>query len=68
LATPQVVWLDLCQGYCAVAWPWRCYRDELIAKNFLVLTFDPLGQGSSDKPSLFIDRAIRCATEPLQGP
>ena len=40
---------------------WRGYRDGLIAKNFRVLTFDLLGQGESDKPSLFIDQRDQVA-------
>jgi 3-oxoadipate enol-lactonase len=33
---------------------WHPYRDALAAKGFRVATFDLLGQGISDKPSLFI--------------
>lgn len=33
---------------------WAAYRDALVARNFRVATFDLLGQGESDKPSLFI--------------
>ncbi len=35
---------------------WGPYRDALVAKGFRVATFDLLGQGVSDKPSLFIDQ------------
>jgi len=33
---------------------WTTYRDALIARQFRVATFDLLGQGDTDKPSLFI--------------
>jgi 3-oxoadipate enol-lactonase len=46
----------LVNGLTQYAELWRGYRDGLIAKNFRVLTFDLLGQGESDKPSLFIDQ------------
>ena len=46
----------LVNGLTQYAELWRGYRDELIAKDFRVLTFDLLGQGESDKPSLFIDQ------------
>ena len=35
---------------------WGAYREALTAKNFRVLTFDLLGQGESDKPTLFINQ------------
>jgi 3-oxoadipate enol-lactonase len=35
---------------------WEPYRDALVAKEFRVAVFDMLGQGASDKPSLFIDQ------------
>jgi 3-oxoadipate enol-lactonase len=35
---------------------WGPYRDALVAKNYRVVTFDLLGQGESDKPSLFISQ------------
>src|SRR5882757_1690185 len=35
---------------------WAAYRDALIGKGFRVATFDLLGQGSSDKPELFISQ------------
>ena len=35
---------------------WEPYRDALVAKGFRVAVFDLLGQGVSDKPSLFIDQ------------
>ena len=35
---------------------WGTYRDALAAKHFRVVTFDLLGQGDSDKPSLFISQ------------
>jgi len=46
----------LVNGLTQYAELWRGYRDALIASNFRVLTFDLLGQGESDKPSLFIDQ------------
>ena len=33
---------------------WATYRDTLVAQNFGIVTFDLLGQGESDKPTLFI--------------
>ena len=33
---------------------WAAYRDTLVAQNFGIVTFDLLGQGESDKPTLFI--------------
>lgn len=33
---------------------WHPFRDALTAKGFHVVSFDMLGQGQSDKPSLFI--------------
>jgi len=35
---------------------WTAYRDALIGKGYRVATFDLLGQGSSDKPELFISQ------------
>ena len=35
---------------------WGVYREALTARNFRVLTFDLLGQGESDKPTLFINQ------------
>jgi pimeloyl-ACP methyl ester carboxylesterase len=35
---------------------WGAYRDTLVAKTFRVITFDLLGQGESDKPTLFISQ------------
>jgi len=35
---------------------WDSFRDALVAKRYRVVTFDLLGQGDSDKPSLFIDQ------------
>ncbi len=35
---------------------WEPYRDALVAKGFRVATFDLLGQGVSEKPSLFINQ------------
>src|ERR1700683_2279832 len=33
---------------------WQPFRDAVVAKGFQVVSFDMLGQGQSDKPSLFI--------------
>lgn len=33
---------------------WHPFRDALVAKGFHVVSYDMLGQGQSDKPSLFI--------------
>ena len=35
---------------------WGAYRDALVSKHIRVVTFDLLGQGESDKPSLFISQ------------
>jgi 3-oxoadipate enol-lactonase len=35
---------------------WQPFRDALVARGFYVVSFDMLGQGQSDKPSLFIDQ------------
>jgi 3-oxoadipate enol-lactonase len=35
---------------------WNAYREALVAKHFRVVTFDLLGHGESDKPSLFISQ------------
>jgi len=35
---------------------WESFRDALVAKGYRVATFDLLGQGESDKPSLFIEQ------------
>lgn len=51
----------LVNGLTQYAELWRCYRDELVARNFRVLTFDLLGQAESDKPSLFIDQRDQVA-------
>jgi pimeloyl-ACP methyl ester carboxylesterase len=52
----------LVNGLTQYAELWRGYRDALIAKDFRVLTFDLLGQGESDKPSLFIDQNDQVST------
>ena len=46
----------LVNGLTQYAELWEAYRDALVAKNFRVVTFDLLGQGESDKPSLFISQ------------
>ena len=64
----------LVNGLTQYAELWRGYRDTLVAKNFRVLTFDLLGQGESDKPSLFINQddqvaAVRALVDLLgEGP
>ena len=35
---------------------WDGYREALLARGFRIATFDLLGQGSSDKPTLFISQ------------
>lgn len=35
---------------------WEPFRDALVARGYRVATFDLLGQGRSDKPSLFIEQ------------
>jgi len=35
---------------------WQPFRDALVARGFHVVSFDMLGQGQSDKPSLFIEQ------------
>src|SRR5712671_1490777 len=44
----------LVNGLTQYAELWTAYRDALVARGFRVATFDLLGQGESDKPSLFI--------------
>lgn len=44
----------LVNGLTQYAELWTAYRDALTARQFRVATFDLLGQGSSDKPGLFI--------------
>lgn len=44
----------LVNGLTQYAELWGTYRDALAAKGFRIATFDMLGQGSSDKPGLFI--------------
>ena len=46
----------LVNGLTQYAELWQAYRDALVAKGFRVATFDLLGQGESDKPSLFISQ------------
>jgi len=35
---------------------WQPFRDAMVARGFGVASYDMLGQGQSDKPSLFIDQ------------
>ena len=44
----------LVNGLTQYAELWAAYRDALVTRNFRVATFDLLGQGTSDKPALFI--------------
>lgn len=44
----------LCNGLTQYVRLWHPFRDALVAKGFQVVSFDMLGQGQSDKPSLFI--------------
>src|SRR4029077_15347301 len=46
----------LVNGLTQYAELWAAYRDALIARRFRVATFDLLGQGASDKPTLFISQ------------
>ena len=46
----------LVNGLTQYAELWAAYRDALVAQRFRVATFDLLGQGASDKPSLFISQ------------
>ena len=46
----------LVNGLTQYAELWAAYRDALVARGFRVATFDLLGQGASDKPSLFISQ------------
>src|ERR1700740_585005 len=46
----------LVNGLTQYAELWAGYRAALVARRFQVATFDLLGQGASDKPSLFISQ------------
>src|SRR5579872_6951058 len=46
----------LVNGLTQYAELWAGYRTALAARRFRVATFDLLGQGASDKPSLFISQ------------
>src|SRR5215475_13716317 len=46
----------LVNGLTQYAELWDAYRGALVARRFRVATFDLLGQGASDKPSLFISQ------------
>lgn len=46
----------LVNGLTQYAELWSGYRAALVARGFRVATFDLLGQGTSDKPSLFISQ------------
>ncbi|MBI5260669.1 MAG: alpha/beta hydrolase [Bradyrhizobium sp.] len=46
----------LVNGLTQYAELWTAYRDALAARGFRVVTFDLLGQGESDKPTLFISQ------------
>lgn len=46
----------LVNGLTQYAELWAAYRDALIARKFRVATFDLLGQGTSDKPTLYINQ------------
>ena len=46
----------LVNGLTQYAELWTAYRDALVARRFRVATFDLLGQGESDKPTLFISQ------------
>src|SRR6201997_3900529 len=40
---------------------WADYRDTLVAQNFGIVTFDLLGKGESDKPTLFSRQDVHVA-------
>jgi 3-oxoadipate enol-lactonase len=46
----------LVNGLTQYAELWAAYCEALIARQFRVATFDLLGQGTSDKPALFINQ------------
>jgi 3-oxoadipate enol-lactonase len=46
----------LVNGLTQYAELWTAYRQALVARRFRVATFDLLGQGTSDKPGLFISQ------------
>lgn len=46
----------LVNGLTQYAELWAAYRDALVARQFRVATFDLLGQGTSDKPALYINQ------------
>ena len=46
----------LVNGLTQYAELWAAYREALVARQFRVATFDLLGQGTSDKPALFISQ------------
>ena len=46
----------LVNGLTQYAELWDAYRQALVGRGFRVATFDLLGQGSSDKPRLFISQ------------
>ena len=46
----------LVNGLTQYAELWGVYREALAARGFRVATFDLLGQGASDKPTLFISQ------------
>jgi pimeloyl-ACP methyl ester carboxylesterase len=46
----------LVNGLTQYAELWGTYREALVAKGFRVATFDLLGQGASDKPTLYINQ------------
>ena len=51
----------LVNGLTQYAELWAAYREALIARQFRVATFDLLGQGTSDKPALFINQDDKVA-------
>jgi pimeloyl-ACP methyl ester carboxylesterase len=51
----------LVNGLTQYAELWGGYRDALAKKGFRVATFDLLGQGGSDKPTLFIEQGDQVA-------
>jgi 3-oxoadipate enol-lactonase len=51
----------LVNGLTQYAELWAGYRSALVTRGFRVATFDLLGQGASDKPSLFINQEDQVA-------
>ena len=55
----------LVNGLTQYAELWRCYRDELVARNFRVLTFDLLGQANPTSRAFSSTSATRSRVREL---